>query len=142
MSIGKLLNWLIYLRQLAKNNHPILRVFLSVLNCVTILVESPKGTSPSGSHRSVLETLASYGSSYPLQLPSLHKPLTPPIYGWLKSIFGYVSAFAPFPLQKLHHYYELIRPCVLHRYSDPCGASTWISPLTSVQQVPTFHKKA
>jgi len=50
------------------------------------LVESPKGSSPSGSHRSALETLASYGSSYPLQLPSLHKLLAPPICGWLKSI--------------------------------------------------------
>ncbi len=29
-----------------------------------VWVESPKGSSPSGAHRSVRETLASYGSSY------------------------------------------------------------------------------
>ena len=55
--------------------------------------------------------------------------------------FEYVSPFALFPLQKLHHYYELIRPCALHWYSDPYGASAWISPLSSVRQVPTFRKK-
>ena len=27
-----------------------------------------------------------------------------------------------------------------HRYSDSCGASTWIHPLSSEQQVPTLHK--
>ncbi len=56
--------------------------------------------------------------------------------------FGHVSPFALFPLQKLHHYYELIRPRALHRHSDPCGASTWVSPLTSKRQVPKFPIKA
>ena len=32
------------------------------------LVESPEGASLSGSHRTVLETLTSYDSSYPLQI--------------------------------------------------------------------------
>ena len=35
------------------------------LNILSVWVESPKGTSPSGSHRSVRESLDSYGSSYP-----------------------------------------------------------------------------
>ena len=39
-------------------------------------------------------------------------------------------------------HYELLRPRALHRYSHPCGASTWISPLSSERQVPTFHAKA
>jgi len=43
---------------------------------------------------------------------------------------AHVSPFAPFPLQKLPHYYKLIRPCAPHRYSHPCRVSTWISPLT------------
>jgi hypothetical protein len=34
-----------------------------------VLIESPEGTSPSGSHRTVLETLASHGSSCPLLTP-------------------------------------------------------------------------
>ena len=52
------------------------------------------------------------------------------------------NPFAPAPLQCLHHYYKLLRPCAPHRYSDPCGASTWMSPLASERQVPMFHKKA
>ncbi len=50
--------------------------------------------------------------------------------------------FAPPPLQRLHHYYEVIRPCAPHRYSHPRGSSTWISSLASERQVPTFHSKA
>jgi len=42
----------------------------------------------------------------------------------------------------LHRYYGLLRLCVPHRYSHPCGASTWISPLTSERQIPTFHTKS
>src|SRR5438034_2541698 len=33
------------------------------------------------------------------------------------------SPFAPVPLQDLHHYYGLLRPCAPHRYSDPRGLS-------------------
>ena len=39
--------------------------------------------------------------------------------------------FAPLPLQELLHYYGLFRPYTPHRYSHPCGSSTWISPFTS-----------
>jgi len=35
---------------------------------VDMTVESPEGTSPSGSHRTVRETLVAYGSSCPLQI--------------------------------------------------------------------------
>jgi hypothetical protein len=31
------------------------------------------------------------------------------------------SSFGPTPLQSPHPYYELLRPCAPHRYSDPCG---------------------
>ena len=27
----------------------------------------------------------------------------------------------------------MLRPCVLHWYSNPCGSTTWITPLTSVR---------
>ena len=31
------------------------------------------------------------------------------------------SPFGPAPLQSLHPYYELLRPCAPLRYSGPCG---------------------
>ena len=52
----------------------------------------------------------------PRKLPSLHISKAPPICSWLMIYFGHVSPFAPFPLQKLLHYYELIRPCAPLRY--------------------------
>ena len=53
------------------------------------------------------------------KLPGLYKLLVSPITGWLTIYFGHVSPFAPFPLQKLPHYYELIRPCASRQYSFP-----------------------
>ena len=39
------------------------------------------------------------------------------------------SPFAPAPLQSLHHYYGLLRPCAAHRYSRPRGCSRlWLLP--------------
>ena len=32
--------------------------------------------------------------------------------------------FAPSPLQRLHHYYERLRPSASHRYSGSCGVTT------------------
>jgi hypothetical protein len=106
------------------------------------MVESPGGTSPPGSHRTVRETLASYGSSCPLEHQvSVHFRFLPSLVDQ-KSTVGHVSAFAPSPLQKLHRYYELIRPCAPHRYSHTNGASARVSPLASERQVPKFHAKA
>src|ERR1039458_9814243 len=34
---------------------------------------------------------------------------------------GYRSPFGPAPLQSLHPYCGLLRPCAQHRYSRPCG---------------------
>jgi len=42
---------------------------MTMYRAADALIESPEGTSPSGSHRTVLETLASHGSSYPLLTP-------------------------------------------------------------------------
>ena len=36
---------------------------------------------------------------------------------------GQWTPFAPAPLQGLHRYYEVLRPCAPHRYSGPCGFS-------------------
>ena len=33
------------------------------------------------------------------------------------------APFAPAPLQGLHYFYEAVRPCAPHRYSDPRGGS-------------------
>ena len=65
----------------------------------------------------------------------------PPISGWPNNKIRWSNPFAPFPLQELQHYYELVRPCDPHRYSHSCGSSTWISPLASERQVPTLHMK-
>ena len=35
--------------------------------------------------------------------------------------------FAPPPLQRLQHYYELLRPLVAHRYCRPCLLSLYLS---------------
>ena len=47
-----------------------------------------------------------------------------------------VAPFAPLALHKLQRYYEAIRPFATHRYSDPCGITTWTSPLASQQRFP------
>jgi len=48
---------------------------------------------------------------------------------WLtRALLRHVSPFAPFPLQKLHHYYELICPCALHRYSGLAGSPLVLLP--------------
>ena len=43
---------------------------------------------------------------------------------------------------ELPRYYGSLRPCASHRYSHPRGSTTWISPLASRRQVPTFHTRA
>ena len=47
----------------------------------------------------------------------------PPVTGWPRALAEQRSPFGPVPLQNLHPYYELLRPCAPHRYSDPCGFS-------------------
>ena len=42
---------------------------------------------------------------------------------WPAALAEQRSPFAPAPLQDLHHYYGLLRPCALHRYSCPRGVS-------------------
>jgi hypothetical protein len=42
----------------------------------------------------------------------------------------------------LRGYYESVRPSASHWYSAPHGSTTWRSPFTSRQQVPTFHTRA
>ena len=53
---------------------------------------------------------------------------------------------APAPLQDLHHYYGLLRPCTPHRYSQPRGWSRlWLVASRHRRdgaQVLTFHTKA
>ena len=45
----------------------------------------------------------------------------PPVTGWPPAAAGYRSPFGPVPLQDLHPYYGLLRPCAPHRYSGSCG---------------------
>ena len=50
------------------------------------------------------------------------------------------NPFAPFSLQELHHYYELVRNCVLHWYFQPHWfISLFLFPLSdSVSMPQTF----
>src|SRR3990172_2000058 len=53
------------------------------------------------------------------RLCSIHE--APPVAGWPPSRAEQRNPFAPAPLQSLHHYYGLLRPCAPHRYSHPYG---------------------
>ena len=46
--------------------------------------------------------------------------------------------FAPFPLQKLHHYYGIIRHPCMHRYYASRIFSACAFPLTSYRDFPCF----
>src|SRR6266508_1190046 len=54
---------------------------------------------------------------------ALPRPRAPPVAGWPAVSAEQRSPFGPAPLQSLHPYYELLRPCAPHRYSDPRGLS-------------------
>src|SRR6266508_1476013 len=43
---------------------------------------------------------------------------------------------------RLRRSYGSLRPCASHRYAHPRGSATWISPLASRRQVPTFRTRA
>ena len=108
---------------------------------------SLQSSSPGESHPQALTEPGVSLSTHPaLHVPSpksgLHYSEVPPISGWPISKFRHVTPFAPPPLQRLQHYYEVIRPCAPHRELHPYGSSTWIIPLPSERQVPTFHTKA
>lgn len=52
------------------------------------------------------------------------------------------NPFAPSPLQRLQHYYELLRPNILHQYYQPHCFSNLTFPLASIHWFPQFHRKA
>src|SRR5439155_26291089 len=52
---------------------------------------------------------------------ALPRPRAPPVAGWPAGSAEQRSPFGPAPLQSLHPYYELLRPCAPLRYSGPCG---------------------
>src|ERR1035437_2567453 len=92
---------------------------------------SPKGASGAAEfhHRALSEPdvnlsahpapsirlLAQLSNSFALVMELLPSPV-----GHL-SLAGYRSPFGPAPLQSLHPYYGLLRPCAPHRYSCPRG---------------------
>src|SRR6202007_2550849 len=52
----------------------------------------------------------------------VHRLLLLPVgFSWPVVSAEQCSPFGPAPLQSLHPYYELLRPCAPHRYSRPCG---------------------
>src|ERR1039458_9788884 len=83
-----------------------------------------------GIPRSVREPLDSHGSRCSAvgtrgqQLYLVHGLLLLPVgFSWPVASVEQCSPFAPAPLQDLHHYYGLLRPCAPHRYSRPHGFS-------------------
>ncbi len=89
-------------------------------------VELPRGVSPPGAPRTVREPLDSYGSrcsavSMTECQTALPCPWAPPVAGWPVASAEQRSPFGPAPLQSLHPYYKLLRPCAPLRYSGPCG---------------------
>src|SRR5208337_4646890 len=116
-------------------------------------VESPGGISPPGAPRSVREPLDSHGSRCSAvgtrgqQLYLVHGLLLLPVgFSWPVASVEQCSPFAPAPLQDLHHYYGLLRPCAPHRYSRPHGFSRLRLVASRHRrngaQVLTFHTKA
>jgi hypothetical protein len=98
------------------------------LNRYAAIVESPGGISRPGAPRSVREPLHSHGSRCSAvgtrgqQLYLVHGLLLLPVgFSWPVASVEQCSPFAPAPLQDLHHYYGLLRPCAPHRYSRPRG---------------------
>src|SRR5947209_18200980 len=92
------------------------------LACLRANGESRRGISPPRAPRSVREPLGSYGSrcsTADVQLGmsngfALSTELLP-FTGWLWAAAEQRSSFGPVPLQHLHPYYELLRPCAPHR---------------------------
>ncbi len=89
--------------------------------------ESPGGISPPGAPRTVREPLDSHGSrcsaigTHLQWLCLIHR--APPVASWPWASAEQRSPFGPVPLQNLHPYYGLLRPCAPHRYSGPRGLS-------------------
>src|SRR4029434_1002730 len=52
----------------------------------------------------------------------VHRLLLLPVgFSWPVVLAEQRGSFGPAPLQSLHPYYELLRPCAPHRYSHPHG---------------------
>jgi hypothetical protein len=79
------------------------------------------GVSPPRSLRTGREPLSSSGSQYPAVERLCRGHAAPPVTGWPPAAAGYRSPFGPVPLQDLHPYYGLLRPCAPHRYSGSRG---------------------
>src|ERR1019366_10596756 len=80
--------------------------------------------SPPRAPRTVHEPLDSHGSrcsAVAISRTALPCPRAPPVTGWPGGVAEQRSSFGPAPLQSLRPYYELLRPCAPHRYSDPRG---------------------
>jgi len=87
--------------------------------------ESPGGISPPGAPKTVREPLDSHGSrcsTVGKRLYLIHGLLLLPVgFSWPVVSAEQCSPFGPAPLQSLRPYYEPLRPCAPHRYSDPRG---------------------
>ena len=98
-------------------------------------VESRGGIAPPRAPRTVREPLDSYGSRCSaVAITALPCPRAPPVTGWPVISAEQRSPFGPAPLQSLHPYYELLRPCAARQYSRPRGWSR-------LRLVPSRHRR-
>src|SRR6516165_8159848 len=58
---------------------------------------------------------------------ALPPPRAPPVAGWPAAAAEQRSPFSPAPLQSLHPYYEVLRPCAPLRYAGPRGRRLVVS---------------
>ena len=72
-----------------------------------------KGISPQASHRTVLDSLPSYGSS----VDSQYENLPTNMVVFVTTSYQAATPFAPLPLQEFHNYYEVVRHLMKYRYS-------------------------
>jgi hypothetical protein len=119
--------------------------------CIKIILKFPRlltSSSPGEFHPQALTDPDVTVSRHPALIDQpklaalLLKGSSSAMQSWPPNKADRSNPFAPSPLQRLPHYCGLVRPCAPHRYSHPRGSSTWISPLLSGRQVPTFPKEA
>jgi hypothetical protein len=109
---------------------------------ITDRAEYPRGISPRGPHRSVLDCLQSHGSCHPVKATAFCQdgefflfPVDPIPVGVTCPLRS--TGITPFP-----RYYEAVRPWPVLRYFQPRGSSTCAFSPNLNFQVLKFHTKA
>ena len=108
------------------------------------IAESPRGISPRGAHRTVLDRLRSHGSCHPIEdcrLPSGPSsssgfPLT------LTAPMRVTCSLCSTGITPSRRYYGAVRPCPVDPYFRPRGSAACTFSVNTAEQVLKFHTKA